>query len=210
MEKWVSLEAPSAYGVSVHDGTLAAACADGLVRLFHAADLQYIATLPRPPPLGRANISSIRELQLITDAAAACAPARTAVQAPAGVSGHSESDAKRTKPEGASDGSVRDQTGSVARYPAALGCRLNPSGTKVVCIYADRSMFIWDVTDPLCVGKYRSFLAHGACIWDIQRVPSSEFRVSMVSVGTVNAFSHIFAPSPPRRGGGVEAHQETI
>ncbi|CAN0189737.1 unnamed protein product, partial [Laminaria digitata] len=146
MEQWVSLEAPAAYGVSVHPGgTLAAACADGLVRLFRAADLRYIATLPRPPPLGRANIASLRE---------------------AGVGG-----------------------GVGGRYPAALGCRLSPTGTKVVVVYADRGLFVWDVADPQRIGKYRSFLAHGACIWDVQRMPA---RAPTPTCGDENT-----APPPP-------------
>ncbi|CAM9443959.1 unnamed protein product, partial [Ectocarpus fasciculatus] len=146
MEHWVSLEAPAAYGLSVHeDGTLAVACADGVVRLFKADSLGYVATLPRPPPLGHANIAS---------------------------------DAFGKSGNGDASGGHR----SVVRYPAALGCRLSPSGTKVVCIYADRGLFIWDVTDPLCVGKYRSFLAHGGCIWDVQRMPAK-------------------IPTPPRSGG---------
>lgn len=196
MEHWVSLETPAAYGLSVHeDGTLAAACADGLVRLFKADDLQYVATLPRPPPLGRANISSVRELQDIADLAAASALAAAAAKIAPG----DDDDGGAVAPEENDDVNVgtvgdeasfggvkgdqgRDGRGGGAgngcataiRYPAALGCRLSPSGTKVVCIYADRGLFIWDVTDPLCVGKYRSFLAHGGCIWDVQRMPGKK------------------------------------
>lgn len=195
MEHWVSLEAPAAYGLSVHeDGTLAAACADGLVRLFKADDLRYVATLPRPPPLGRANMSSVRELQEIADLSAAAAKAAKAVSGGAG------SGSGAVLPEEDDDvnvGTIGDETAfggikgdwarfgagdggggsaAVVRYPAALGCRLSPSGTKVVCIYADRGLFIWDVTDPLCVGKYRSFLAHGGCIWDVQRMPGISIR----------------------------------
>lgn len=195
MEHWVSLETPAAYGLSVHeDGTLAAACADGLVRLFRADDLRYVATLPRPPPLGRANISSVRELQEIADLSSAAAAARAAKGFP-GVGSSGGGAGGAVAPEENDDvnvGTIGDETafGKVkgdqggggggggcaapVRYPAALGCRLSPSGTKVVCIYADRGLFIWDVTDPLCVGKYRSFLAHGGCIWDVQRMPGTK------------------------------------
>ena len=154
MERWVSLEVPTAYGLSLHDGTLVVACADGLVRLFRAADLRYVATLPRPAPLGRANISSIRELQEITDSS-------KVVQGVAfQVDGGTETDDR-----------AESVPSLVVRYPAALGCRMSPSGNRVACVYADRGLFIWDVTDPLCIGKYRSFLAHSACVWDIQRIP---------------------------------------
>lgn len=205
MEHWVSLEAPAAYGLSVHeDGTLAVACADGVVRLFKADSLGYVATLPRPPPLGHANIASVRELQEIADLSAAAAKAGAASgSGAAGADGVGASPRPVTETTFASGfrctadaapeesdnvnvgtidkdgfGKVTSGNGdassghrSVVRYPAALGCRLSPSGTKVVCIYADRGLFIWDVTDPLCVGKYRSFLAHGGCIWDVQRMP---------------------------------------
>ncbi|CAM9265955.1 unnamed protein product, partial [Hapterophycus canaliculatus] len=217
MEHWVSLEAPAAYGLSVHEnGTLAAACADGLVRLFEAESLLYVATLPRPPPLGCANIASVRELQAIADLSAAAAT-KVSAAVPGGgdgVTGAAAAGAHLTttapgsglhdgvvaSPEDSDDvnvgtigkdaldqrlasqgdeGGRRCGVGDVAscesgvaiRYPAALGCRLSPCGTKVVCIYADRGFFIWDVKDPLCVGKYRSFLAHGGCIWDVQRMP---------------------------------------
>lgn len=156
----VSLEVPTAYGLDLHDGNLAVACVDSLVRLFSAADLQYIVTLPRPPPLGSANIASIRELQDITDSAAKAAT--TGAGQPA--------------VEVVADKPVECVPSLGLRYPAALGCRISPSGNKVVCIYADRGLFIWDISDPLCVGKYRSFLAHGACIWDIQRMPGEIMR----------------------------------
>lgn len=241
MEQWVSLEAPSAYGVSVHSsGVLAAACADGLVRLFRAADLQYIATLPRPPPLGRANINSLRELQEITDATAAAESDTAAAVAESNAAGFpvggpevaggseaaeyesvenaaelaagkgpglglggakagaggresevgmgAEAEARAGIGEGERvaaerDGSTEGVSGFEAgegvgagagvglRYPAALGCRLNPTGTKAVVVYGDRGLFVWDVADPQRIGKYRSFLAHGACIWDVQRMP---------------------------------------
>ncbi|CAM9266437.1 unnamed protein product [Ectocarpus sp. 12 AP-2014] len=206
MEHWVSLEAPAAYGLSVHeDGTLAVACADGVVRLFKADSLGYVATLPRPPPLGHANIASVRELQEIADLSAAAAKAGAASgtgaaggdgvgASPRAVAESSFASGFRGTADAAPEendsvnvgtidkdafGKVKSGNGdassghrSVVRYPAALGCRLTPSGTKVVCIYADRGLFIWDITDPLCVGKYRSFLAHGGCIWDVQRMPA--------------------------------------
>lgn len=247
MEHWVSLEVSSAYGLSIHDGTIAAACANGLVRLFRAADLRYIATLPRPPPLGRANISSVRELQELTDALADAVPADMAVTEQGGGAKEKEEEEEEEKggikspplspgavcsssaenvssisahEANAADAACGDLgsiascvsgvTGSIAardhesggggggskrskvttgtpgpglQYPAVLGCRLSPTGTKVVCVYADRGLFIWDITDPLCVGKYRSFLAHAGCIWDVQRMPGEGKRDTLSGAG---------------------------
>lgn len=173
LEKWVSLEVPVAHGLSLQDDSLAVACSNGLVRLFRASDLRYTTTLPRPPPLGYANISSVRELHELAAASTASGTSSGAVERD-GVRGWG-----KEQPAGSSscvDGSAQGDAEGVGsdlvhRYPATLGCRLSPSGTKVVCVYADRGLFIWDVTDPLCVGKYRSFLAHGGRIWDVQRMP---------------------------------------
>ncbi|CAN0372227.1 unnamed protein product, partial [Discosporangium mesarthrocarpum] len=79
-------------------------------------------------------------------------------------------------PRGANVASVKElqeitEASTVAGGRATLGCRLSPSGTKVVCVYADRSVFIWDVTNRGRVGKYRSFVGHGGSIWDVKRVP---------------------------------------
>lgn len=199
LDQWASLEVPVAYGLSLNAGTLAVACADGLVRLFRASDLQYTATLPRPPPLGHANIASIRELQEVEAADGAAAakiatpPAKEskfglADDAVIRVSAADQNSGDhKNEGLGEQEASIRGVNDDRALlYPAALGCRLSPSGTKVVCVYADRGLFIWDVTDPLCVGKYRSFLAHGACIWDVQRMPGEVLRLEAWGDGGYN------------------------
>lgn len=207
LEQWVSLEVPLAHGLSLHDGCIAVACANGLVRMFRASDLCYIATLPRPPPLGHANVSSIRELQVITEASASdstaspasmselaeIGPEREAEHVPSAETKDGDLDSgygvRGGVPTGALD--CEGGSGGVLSYPATLGCRLSPSGTKVVCVYADRSFFIWDVADPLCIGKYRSFLAHGGRIWDIQRMPGEERWI--FSSESLSAFVVAFA-----------------
>ncbi|CAM9225132.1 unnamed protein product, partial [Phaeothamnion confervicola] len=148
MEQWLSLEAPAAYALSLcddGDGTLAVACADGLVRLFAADSLRYVATLPRPPPLGRANVASMAELHAMT--AVIAAGSNGTVTTAAGEN------------NGGSDAAAA--AAAMVRYPAALAVRMLPvasSGAKVVVAYADRGLFIWDAADPHNVGKYRSFL----------------------------------------------------
>ncbi|KAG5189397.1 hypothetical protein JKP88DRAFT_353103 [Tribonema minus] len=176
MEQWVTLESATAYGVSVQDGMLAAACCNGVIRLFKfnstssnstssegdaCSKLQYVATLPKPPPLGHANVAS---LQCGADGAAAaaehCYAATLGVRmSPSGTKVVAIYADRRMGPSG---------TKVVAIYADR---RMSPSGTKVVTIYADRSFFIWDITDTAKVGKYRSFLNHSACIWDVHCIP---------------------------------------
>ena len=50
LDKWVDIKASAAYALSVTDTHIACACAEGVVRLFRAPTLEYISTLPRPPP----------------------------------------------------------------------------------------------------------------------------------------------------------------
>ncbi|EKX47079.1 hypothetical protein GUITHDRAFT_162765 [Guillardia theta CCMP2712] len=50
VDKWVDLKSRKVSSLAVNDSHVACACCDGLVRLFHPETLEYIATLPRPPP----------------------------------------------------------------------------------------------------------------------------------------------------------------
>jgi mitogen-activated protein kinase binding protein 1 len=60
-------------------------------------------------------------------------------------------------------------------YPACYalcsiqGNALSPV-PKLAAIYADHSLFIWDVSDVYRAAKYRSFLYHFGCVWDIHFV----------------------------------------
>jgi WD40 repeat protein len=45
---------------------------------------------------------------------------------------------------------------------------------KVASVYADHSMFVWDITDIQNVVKYRSFVYHRACIWDVQFISTAD------------------------------------
>lgn len=74
------------------------------------------------------------------------------------------------------------------KYPACYSlCPLSTS-SNVVSIYADRSMFIWDLTDIYQPIKLRSFTNHSSCIWDIQFLqthhPSSQQNGLSLPSGT--------------------------
>mmetsp|Transcript_16271 Transcript_16271/g.31532 ORF Transcript_16271/g.31532 Transcript_16271/m.31532 type:complete len:1332 (+) Transcript_16271:637-4632(+) len=48
MEKWVHLEAKSAYSISLSKGRLLCACSNGIIRIFEADTFEFVATLPIP------------------------------------------------------------------------------------------------------------------------------------------------------------------
>ena len=50
-------------------------------------------------------------------------------------------------------------------------CRHGNDGDHLVCIYEDRSFFIWDIEDPSRIRYHFSFLAHSQTIWDVKAVP---------------------------------------
>ncbi len=148
MERWINLEANNAYSLSVCGRLLCIGCSNGILRLFDAGSLQFIVTLPKPPPFGRANLASTSELKTLIESYA-------------------------TTPVGSTEQNNKHQHMDVGlSYASVLGVRLSPSRTKVVAIYADRTLIMWDITDTHNVSKYHSFLSHSTCIWDIQCIPS--------------------------------------
>ncbi|KAG7263637.1 LOW QUALITY PROTEIN: hypothetical protein CRUP_019729 [Coryphaenoides rupestris] len=100
LDKWVDLRS-----LSLSDDVIFCGGADGTVRCFSPVDLRFLATLPRPHPLG-------------TDVAAATCASRW-----------------------------------------------------LSCVYADHSVYVWDVRDPRRVGKVHSALYHAASVWDLQTFP---------------------------------------
>ncbi|GBG27101.1 WD repeat-containing protein 62 [Hondaea fermentalgiana] len=60
MEKWVYLEAESAFSVSLSQGKLLCACSAGTIRVFEADTFDFVATLPLPE-LGGPRVASISD-----------------------------------------------------------------------------------------------------------------------------------------------------
>jgi mitogen-activated protein kinase binding protein 1 len=63
-------------------------------------------------------------------------------------------------------------TQSQIKYPACYSICSLSSSSHVISVYADRSMFIWDLTDIHQPIKLRSFTNHSSCIWDLQFLPT--------------------------------------
>ena len=81
---------------------------------------------------------------------------------------------------------------------------------KLVVVYGDRSLFIWNITDIDDVFHHRSFFYHSACIWDVQFICPSLHEDSVFPRGTFVTCSAdstiriwndnpVLQKSPPRR-----------
>ena len=53
-------------------------------------------------------------------------------------------------------------------YPDVIAITYDESSKKVTAVYADRSLFLWDIRDLKKVGKYRSFVFHSDCVWGVE------------------------------------------
>lgn len=54
-EKWMNIKVNRAIGLTLSGTMLICACSDGIVRIFDCGSLSHVLTLPKPPPLGKAN-----------------------------------------------------------------------------------------------------------------------------------------------------------
>ena len=139
MDMWVQLESSASYSLSTatssgHDLVIVG-CTEGLIRIFSAKTLQYLATLPLPvPTVG------------YTEKYPACLALCTI-----------ESSSNR---------------GSSSKYP------------KLAAVYADHSIFVWDIADIEQPSQYRSFSYHRSCVWDVQFITSSNSADALFPPGT--------------------------
>jgi WD40 repeat protein len=56
-------------------------------------------------------------------------------------------------------------------FPDAIAARVFGDNSMITIVYSDHSLFVWDVRQLNKIGKYRSFLSHAGCIWDVETVP---------------------------------------
>eukprot|EP00357_Protocruzia_adherens_P030928 CAMPEP_0115043006 /NCGR_PEP_ID=MMETSP0216-20121206/46605_1 /TAXON_ID=223996 /ORGANISM="Protocruzia adherens, Strain Boccale" /LENGTH=1428 /DNA_ID=CAMNT_0002425231 /DNA_START=108 /DNA_END=4394 /DNA_ORIENTATION=+ len=56
IEKWMYVKVTTAHACFANETYVFAACSDGIIRCFEPKSLDHIVTLPRPPPLGAADI----------------------------------------------------------------------------------------------------------------------------------------------------------
>ncbi|ELU17931.1 hypothetical protein CAPTEDRAFT_22608, partial [Capitella teleta] len=61
-------------------------------------------------------------------------------------------------------------------YADVIALRFDRCTQRLVAVYNDHSLYLWDVRDPKKVGKTRSFLFHSSCIWAVERaLPEGSF-----------------------------------
>lgn len=58
LTKWMNIKVEKALSCTMTNDYLFCGCSDGIVRVFGTKSLEHIITLPKPPPLGSANIES--------------------------------------------------------------------------------------------------------------------------------------------------------
>ncbi len=58
LQKWMNIKVDKAICCSITNDHLFCGCADGIIRVFAPKTLEHVLTLPKPPPLGTANIQS--------------------------------------------------------------------------------------------------------------------------------------------------------
>ncbi|KAJ8044348.1 Mitogen-activated protein kinase-binding protein 1 [Holothuria leucospilota] len=57
------------------------------------------------------------------------------------------------------------------KFPDTVAAVMDNLNMKVICIYSDHSLYVWDVHDVHKIGKQWSFLNHSSCIWGVDIYP---------------------------------------
>ena len=112
----------SCNAVAVVGSSVAVGCSDGIVRMFHARTLAYVRSMPLPLPLHAKDVLCK-------------SPTRT----PSGGLG-----AAGGTPMAVTPVTLPPSPASVV-YPAATAVGMANTGDRVVVVYGDRSLFVWDV-----------------------------------------------------------------
>lgn len=108
---------------------------------------------------------------------------------------------------------VSTQTGEIYRvsndpqsqYADTIAVRFNFDGTKVINLFSDRSIYIWDVSELTRVSKVYSAIYHSDSIWDSQFLPDSNSNqlVTCSSDGTIKMWdvynNHVHGSVPNSR-----------
>jgi WD40 repeat protein len=64
LTKWMNIKVDRALGCALGGDLLYCGCTEGIVRIFNSKSLEHILTLPKPPPLGQANVESGKKIRI--------------------------------------------------------------------------------------------------------------------------------------------------
>ena len=65
LTKWMNIKVDKAFSCTMTNDNIFCGCSDGIVRVFGVKSLEHIVTLPKPPPLGSANIETgVRKIRI--------------------------------------------------------------------------------------------------------------------------------------------------
>jgi WD40 repeat protein len=67
---------------------------------------------------------------------------------------------------------IKIPTSGKSKYADIMACAVDELNNRVVAVYSDRMMFVWDISDLKKISVYRTFLSHCAPIHDIQTIPN--------------------------------------
>lgn len=76
-----------------------------------------------------------------------------------------------------------------AFYPDAVAMVYNEASQRVISVYSDRSLYIWDIRDLKKIGKYRSFIFHSDCVWGVEPCPNVDREENAIPVNSFATFS---------------------
>lgn len=53
-------------------------------------------------------------------------------------------------------------------FPDCVGLMPSYNGVKLLCVYADRSMILWDISESKQVKKIKGYLPHADVVWGVE------------------------------------------
>ncbi len=104
LTKWMNIKVDRAFSCILGNDHLFCASNDGIIRIFNAKSLEHIQTLPKPPPLGSANVESGNK-------------------------------------------KIRIPANKNSRFADALAVLVDEKNSRIVVLYSDRMIFIWDISN---------------------------------------------------------------
>jgi WD40 repeat protein len=149
IEKWVDIRVDAGMALDISDTILTIAGAQGKIRLFEPSTFKHIVTLPRPAAL---VISTPDTTAAGTTPPAPLPPPSSVAPSVAGKPGV-----------------------DLNTYPHVMATKISSDNKRLLTVYADRSIVIWDIyrASASNVPKIlRAFQHHDSPIWDIQLVPT--------------------------------------